>query len=227
MALIFVIIAAVLIYLFKWYTSPVQKYIRAQSRGKNEQQKKVIRYFVDDSFLGKFLKMKDDEYLQMVSDVKSSLNLKAKALEKLGVDEDQVKEITPLELEGWRFDKAYAKKNDQGKYISSKYCISWVFCSDDQLYLYQYYFDMDEDKKKETTHEFFYSDITSVSTASDTEKCRVITKGIESSVEVDNESLTLVVPGDKIYISMSNDTDDVTDTIKGIKQKIMDAKKRK
>ena len=48
-------------------------------------------------------------------------DLKARALRKLGLDEDEVSEITPISFDGYVYDKtAMIKRGKDGKYRSNK-----------------------------------------------------------------------------------------------------------
>lgn len=67
--------------------------IKKRSRGKNEQQKQVIKYLYGGCLT--FGKMTDADYDNLVASTRDSLNLKQRALNKIGVDEDQLKEIEP------------------------------------------------------------------------------------------------------------------------------------
>ena len=60
--------------------------------GKTAEQQRVIDYFCkEEGCMSK--NMSDDEYSQMVIKKRDSLNLRAKALSKIGLDEDEVNEI--------------------------------------------------------------------------------------------------------------------------------------
>lgn len=84
--------------------------IKRLCKGRTEEQKKVIRYFLGG---GGCLAstMKDEEYDALVQAKAKSMNFKQKALDKIGIDESQVNEIEPVHFEGYYFDekKTYAK----------------------------------------------------------------------------------------------------------------------
>lgn len=199
-------------------------------RGRTDEQKKAIRYFMDEH--GCMSKgVSDSEYDAMVKAIVDSNDWKKKALNKIGLDEDQLKEIDPIHFEGFYFDekKTFAKYGKDGIWRSSAYQISWLFFSADQVYLYQYTFNMDEDGKKEHTEEYFYKDITNFSTTSDTvEKPVPESSGCNGKVEyvmknVDYTRFALVVPGDKLYCSL-NQSDDNETAIQGMKAKLREKK---
>lgn len=71
--------------------------------------------------------------------------------------------------------------------------------SSTQIYIYRYTFNMDEDKKTESTDEFFYKDVTSFSTSSESEQAHGIG---DKKFEVESNKFKMVVPGDQIFVSM-------------------------
>lgn len=165
--LLIIIIVAAIVYYTKVYNSPNAKAVRAVCQGKTPDQVKTIEYFCKEGCMTKTIT--DEEYLQMVRTKRDAMNFKQKALDKIGLDEDEVSEIPPAMFEGFVYKNAYAKQNASGKWVSSAYQVSWVFFSSTQVYLYSYTFNMDEDKKNERTDEFFYKDVTSFSTLSESD----------------------------------------------------------
>lgn len=188
-------------------------------RGKSAEQVKVIEYFCkQEGCLSK--NMSDDEYSQMVIKKRDSLNLCQKALNKIGLDEDEVSEIPPAVFEGYVFKNAFAKKRANGNWVSSAYQVAWLFFSSTQIYVYRYTFNMDEDKKTESTDEFFYKDVTSFSTSSETETAHGLG---DSKFEVETNKFKMVVPGDKIFVSMDGVSDSEA-IIQAMKQKLREKK---
>ncbi len=193
--------------------------LAALCRGKNPEQVKVIEYFCkENGCMSKTIT--DEEYMMMVQSKKNSLKLKEKALSKIGLDESEVSEIKPAMFEGFVFKKAFAKQRADGRYVSSSYQVAWVFFSSTQIYIYRHTFNMDEDKKNESTDEFFYKDVTSFSTSSETETTRNI-GGQE--LEVETNKFCMVVPGDKLYVSMDG-VEDSESIIKAMKHKLREKK---
>lgn len=201
-------------------------WVKARIKGRNAEQTAVIRYFCNDPSCLSKKALTDEEYDQMVAAVLNSNDYKQKALNKIGLDEDQVKEIEPVHFEGYQFDKqSLAKMGDDGKYRSSKYQVSWLFFSSTQVYLYQNTFNMDEDGKKEATEEYFYKDITNFSTSSDTVETPVYDKKKKETVlkNVDSNRFAITVPGDKFYCSLRQD--DYTErAIQGMKAMLREKK---
>ena len=72
----------------------------------------------------------------MVQYVLNQFNFRQKALDKIGLDEDELKELEPVHFEGFLFDKnSLSKQGDDNKWRSSKYQVSWLFFSTTQLFL--------------------------------------------------------------------------------------------
>ena len=102
---------------------------------------------------------------------KKLAGMKEQALNKLGLDEDEVKEIEPISFDGYVYKGASEYKAGQDKlYRTNKYEAVMLFFSQNEVHCYTYRFDTTEDKKTEETDVYFYKDIVSVSTASDEAK---------------------------------------------------------
>ena len=227
MSTLIVIITIVAVYVWwkknHYNDSP---WVTNRIKGRSEDQKAVIRYFCNEpSCLSKKL-ISDKEYDEMVQAVLRSNDYKQKALNKIGLDEDQVKEIEPVHFEGFQYDKqSLAKLGSDGKYRSSKYQVSWLFFSATQVYLYQNTFSMDQDGKKEATEEYFYKDITNFSTSTDTVETPVYDKEQKKDIleNIDSNRFALTVPGDKFYCSMEQN--DYTErAIQGMKTMLREKK---
>ncbi len=200
-------------------SDPNAQLIKQACMGKTEEQKKVIEYFCkQEGCLSK--NMTDDEYMQLVFRKRDSMNFRAKALSKIGLDEEEVNEIPPAMFQGFVYKNAYAKKRANGQWVSSAYQVAWVFFSSTQVYIYRHTFNMDEDKKNESTDEFFYKDVTSFSTSSVTETAHGLG---DKKFEVESNKFSMVVPGDKLYVSMDGVADSES-IIQAMKQKLREKK---
>jgi hypothetical protein len=161
------------------------------------------------------------------------LKLKDKALSKIGLDIDQVNEISPVNFDGFYFDNVFAKKIADGSYVSTTFESTWIFFSNAQIYFYTCRFCMDEDKKKEETQEYFYKDVTSLSTSTTEEKPKELieVKGgffgqtKETIVEktIESTKFKLVVPGDSMIVSMTGN-DKNEKIVQAMKQKLREKK---
>jgi len=159
--------------------------------GKTEHER-IIRYFtIQGCFARFFISVNDDIYDQMVMDKINGLGLKHRAIEKIGLDTDQLKEIPPVFLHGYSFEEievrtpeenlskaglwgnfglrqgvapTYFRIGSDGRLRSSKYDATWLFFSSTQIYVYKYTLDMASNSMKEVILEYFYKDITNFAT---------------------------------------------------------------
>ena len=199
----------------------IAEVVERLSRGKNEQQKMVIKYFFNH-YPGCFESaLSDETYMEWVFARRNTIDIKQKALAKLGLDEEQVNEIPPAIFMGYNFKDAYARRKANGDWVSSNYQLSCVFFSSEQIYLYSYVFHMDDDNYEERTDEFFYKDVTSFSTITETETTK--SKKENEEIKVSTNKFAIVVPGDKLFMSMDG-VQNADSIIQGMKQKLREKK---
>ena len=208
------------------------KEVKELKRDRTPQQKKAIDYVCyETGCFGKAL-VKDEEYEQMVMEKIKAVDWKQKALNKIGLEEEQVSEVEPIHLEAYYIDdkKTYTRYGKDKKWRSSHYQISWVFASDTHIYVWQYTFSMIDDTKKERTEEYFYKDITNFSTLVETveketaEEVGCLKTNIEwKRKNVDYNQFAVIVPGDKFYCSIEDD-EYVEAAVQGLKAKLREKK---
>jgi len=199
------------------------KAVKDRCKNRSAEQVKAIRYFCVEGCLKKT--MSDQEYDAMVKAM-ASQNFKQKAMDKIGLDESQISEIAPVNFEGYQFDRnSFSKCGKDNKWRSSCYQISWLFFSANQVYLYQNTFNTDEDGRKETTDEYFYKDITSFSTSSDTVETEVWDKAKKALVlkNVNSHRFQMSVMGEKFFAALEQ-TDANERAIQGMKAKLREKK---
>ena len=156
-------------------------------RGKSPDQCKCIDFFVgiegNGNSKGGCLKPKEwtiDDYCAHVQRMVDELNLKQRAMTKIGLDESQISEIRPICLSSFlRGSDLYVKTSeDYSKYVTNKYSVTWIFFSATQLYTYTYTLDTTSDNVTEFTRDFFYSDITCIRTEHEVEEVIYEIKGM-------------------------------------------------
>jgi hypothetical protein len=174
--------------------------------------------------------MTDTEYDALIQS--KIADSKKKALTKIGLDEDEVKEIDPVDFEGYQLgtDPEYTKKRADETFVSSNYVKTWLFFSNAQIYIWIFNFHLDRDKEKENTQEFFYKDVTSLNTSSEYAKTKILIppKGLFSEENIKEEEVSsttfeLIVPGDKITVPMEN-TEANNNRVQAMKQKLREKK---
>lgn len=136
----------------------------------------------------------DEDYDKSVNDY--TVNIKTRALEKLGVDESEVNEVAPIILVGYEFDADIqrVKIGTDKIWRSNIYKVVVLFFSRNELHSYSMRFDTLQDKKTEGTDVYFYQDIVSVSTASSTYKVKVGNTN-NSEITITLESFRLTTKG--------------------------------
>jgi hypothetical protein len=199
-------------------TEAAQQMLIAQAlkNGKSPEQKRVIDFFFsqckEGGCLSKSYNLTMDEYLKLVQDKVNNLNTKAKAIEKIGLDESEISEIEPIALASFVYDDDVHIKVEDGVAVSSQYALTWIFFSATQIYTYKYIFDTTSDNTWEFTNDFFYTDVTCLTTLRRLkEKIDAVTgKGcLSSGIQyVHNnyvvDTFEIIVPGTSYSFSMRN-----------------------
>jgi len=177
--------------------------------------------------------MTAQEYMHFVRSRVEHLKIKNKALGKLGIDEDQVTEIAPVEFRGFKHTDVTQYKER----CSNLYEVTWLFFSADQLYAYSILLDMVSDSVKERTEEYFYKDVTNFSSATDSieklEQVANFTKGgcmkpdettyTHKKTILETSIFKIVVPGESFTCEMEA-TGEIEKRIQGMKQKLREKK---
>lgn len=206
--------------------NPIELAYQRAIQGKTEEQRQAINYLfgkpkVAGGCFSQAEYMSDAEYMDMVRKKRDSLNLRQKAINKIGLDEDELKEMPPVTFEGFTFKDAWTKKLANGHYVSSCYQVSWIFFSSEQIYLYQYIIYMDEDKKKESTEEYFYADVTSFATRTETESAK---NNTGDKFDVETNKFAMIVPGATLTVALEDTAGDFEEAIKRMKYKLREKK---
>ena len=204
--------------------------VKKLCKGRTEDQQQIIHYFCDEG--GCFSKgIPDSDFDSNKVRQISALNIKQKALNKLGIDEDQVKEVDPICLEGPAYKTSSWRRCGKDQvYRYSSYQITYIFCSSDQVYAYQYSINLDSDEKKERAEEYFYKDITNFTSIDDTEELEFefIKGGCKKTTEIERKKVNtntfkIVVPGDAFECSMVSNSE-IEGQIQALKAKLREKK---
>lgn len=148
-------------------------------------------------------------------------DMKARALRKLGVDEDEVKEIAPITFDGYVYNKALIKEGKDGKYRSNKYQAVMFFFSDNEVHCFTYDFSITESSQRESTDVYFYKDIVSVSTQTEGTEYSV---GKGKSSQFDYEYFKLTTTGGTSISCSVRNIDDAQRSINGMRSLIKSKK---
>lgn len=105
----------------------------------------------------------DEEYDANVRS--GTYGIRERALGKLGLDEEEVQEIEPITIDGYKFaDARYLRKGADGIWRTNVYEVATLFFTKNEVQCYKYAFSTINDYHQESTDIFFYQDIVSVST---------------------------------------------------------------
>ena len=148
-------------------------------------------------------------------------DMKARALRKLGVDEDEVNEIAPITFDGYVYDTDLIKVGKDGKYRSNKYQAVMLFFSSHEVHCFTYEFSITESSQKESTDVYFYKDIVSVSTQTEGTEYSV---GKGKSSKFDYEYFRLTTTGGTSISCSVRNVDDAQRSINGMRSLIKSKK---
>lgn len=211
-----------------------QKEMNDLMRGKNKEQQEIIKFFYGGkggcmSSSG----MTVQQYQEKVVARLKKLNTYKMALKRLGIDEEEVREIEPVSFEGYLINEKQdnlVARAGAGKWVSSDYQITWLFFGERELFIYQHSFSMISDSKRENTMQYFYQDVTNFAAASETyqkwtqEPKGGCSGGVEwMQVSAEADEFKVVVPGDTLQCSMTP-TDNSDAAIRGMRNKLREMK---
>lgn len=200
--------------------------VQAAYAGKTETQKQIIRYFKLGEKNG-CIKLKekvwtDEDFDDYFND--AIKNTKQRAVEKLGIDEEQVKEIEPISFQNYiYFDEltmrpAYFKRGRDGKWRSSMYEANWLFFSDKQIFVCKVNLNFTDDSIKDRTFEYFYKDVTNIST----EEKRKNIQGMVGTVPY--IEFKIIVPGDEFKCELYDSNEDNERSIRAMRALLREKK---
>lgn len=152
-------------------------------------------------------------------------NIIQQGLKKIGLDEEEVKLIAPITISGPYFKnistQALYKLGGDKRWRSSNFEAIVLFFSEKQVYSYNYRFSLIENEKNESTDEYFYKDIVSVSTSSDT---ITVTNAAGKSSTLNYEQFKLTTSGGTSISCSVWDMGSVEKSIQGMKQLLREKK---
>ena len=182
------------------------------------EQKIVIDYFNKPCF-----GPNDAQFDTIAKSIRSKLDTRKMALNKIGLDEDQLKEIPDVCFEGFQIDtwqngkiEGFSKVGTDMQWRSGKYAVTHLFFSSSQVYMYKYEFSLYSNDKKERTEEYFYKDITNFSTSGETVNAyNTNCMGGVKVVPVETQKFELIVPGDRFGCETQMNIEQSVQAMKG------------
>ncbi len=168
--------------------------------------------------------MTDAEYEELVAKRIESMNIGQVSLDKLGLDPDQVKEIQPIILKDKVIkDHSFKVKNEKnGNLHSSTQHVTYLYFTDEQLFVYKIVFDMCCNMQEEWASEFFYKDICDVTSYTNRNVIKFGKEG-KDSFEYSSVSFEIIASNSKIGFDIDGDNENVG-SIQAMKQKIRERK---
>lgn len=162
----------------------------------------------------------DADALRVLTDVKN------RALNKLGLDEDEVNLIDPLVVHGYYFKPiasgVQVKRGKDDVFRSSNYEGIVMFFSEHQLHSFKFQFSLvNSQESREQTDEYFYKDVVSVATQSETFEVRDIKGDVQ---QVNFEEFKLTTTGGTSITSSIRDEGSVGRVIAGARSLIREKK---
>jgi hypothetical protein len=219
MPLIIIVIIIIIVCLIVFIRSGAFKRLW-ELRGKTQEQKAVIKYFLASGCLASFFKMRDQEFDEILVRKVRGYNILDMALRKLNVDMSEVQEVSPVLLDNYYPESSYHKIGKDFVCRSSEYQLSCVLCASTKIYLYSFIFDLTSVSTKEHTKEYFYGDITNISTDMDIIEMAFPNGCLGFSVDrkkVERRSFRLVVPGDSFACATRSENEP---QIQGMRSKL-------
>jgi len=195
-----------------------------------EQRKYIGKFFLHNASGCSALfdkPMEADEYVEAVKNKVKSLNIKNRAINKLGIDLEETKFIEPLNFSSFNFSGNYYSRD----IFSSKYEVTWIFFSAEQVFAYRYIFDMTTDSHSEIAEEYFYKDIVSFTTTQNSYEtiktnisggCLKNESSIKGNIELNK--FVIKVPGDSFEANISDYNDIVEKSIRRVKALLREKK---
>ncbi len=171
----------------------------------------------------------DAKYDEFVTKTITELNLLDRSIDKLGLDPDEAKNalVKPFSIHGKKYD-GYYRVGIDGQLRTDKYEITYLHFTENQVCIYVIKIQLtDSTKKSEDTQEFFYTDIVSVSTSTEsTSLAQGKAIGGKKLETVETECFKLTVPGEKMSFAFTA-SDSVVQSVNGMKTLIRQKKMTK
>ena len=155
--------------------------------------------------------MSDSQYDASVRPV--STVLRNRALEKLGIDADEVNEIEPIIFHGYEYsgkEGILVKQGKDEKWRSNLYKAVSLFFSANEVHCYTLNYYTTEPKETEETDVYFYKDIVSISTGSEMVEGRSFSR----------EYFKLITAGGSSLVVSLSDTKNAQRSINGMRSLI-------
>lgn len=137
--------------------------LKKEYEDKTDDEKKALRYF--KAYYNLPLSITDNDYEAMIARTLPSEELKVIGMEKMDIEESDIKLSPPLAFRSFVYDQdTLARKGEDESWRSNDPQHTWLFFGKHQIYVYSASMLMDKSIKQQSTQEIFYKDITSIRT---------------------------------------------------------------
>lgn len=170
-----------------------------------------------------------DEFMNIVNKTAAAGGSLNTALKKTNLDIDEVTEIEPIQLIGFKVGKTTYRdafgantnfvRVENGELYTDTFQTTWLLLTNEQVVVYVSTVNVVTGKTTSSTEEFFYRDVTSMSVLEESEEYKE--RGSEKSVET--QVFRIVVPGDKFVLAAAL-TDDFDSKVQALKSKLREKK---
>jgi hypothetical protein len=197
---------------------------------KKEKEKKKGCFDKRKGCFAKGRYMPDAEYDALIQSIVQRLDPKKRGLEKLGLDESQVEKVISFAnftyIPDENDDTFFFKIGDDGRFRSSVFEVTYLFFTQDEILAYQLTLSSDWEKHDESTREYYYKDITALSTETLQKDVIEELKGEKTKVyKTVSNVFHIRVPNDSFTVALSNITSqEENDAIQGMKSLLREKK---
>ena len=163
----------------------------------------------------------DEEYEKLVDAKIEEMDIAQLGLDKLGLDPDQVKEINPIVIRDKVInDDSLTVRNKKDNTIhSSTQHVTYLYFTDEQLFVYKIQFDMCCNMQYEWASEFFYKDICDISTHTS----RNVLQIDDFKFEYSTVTFNIIASNSKIGFVLDGNNENIG-SIQAMKHKIREKK---
>lgn len=193
-------------------------------RGKTEEQQEVIKYFTEENGCLKKRSVSDSRFDNIVSNQINRVDFYRNAINKLNLDEDEIKEVQPIKFEATPFKfSALHYYGKDGIMRSSNREITYIFTTEEQIFVYSYLMNFNNNERKEIAKEFFLKDVVNIETIDTTEKVSVWGGTTENKTVTE---LVIKMKDENFSCTIKSDDSETSDGVKALKSKLREYKTR-
>ena len=191
-------------------------------KGKTAEQQNVIKYFTEEDGCFKKRSVSDSMFDDIVENQVKRVDFYQNAINKLNLDEDEFKEVKPIRFEATPFKfSALHYYGKDGVMRSSNREFTYIFVTEEQILVYSYMMNFNNNERKEIAKEFFLKDVINIETVDTTEKVSVWGGTTENRVVTE---LLIKMKDEKYSCTIKSNDNETADGVKALKSKLREYK---